>query len=188
VAGAATEFRFLNACGPLVIGQKDGSGVSEANMKTLFRVLEGSPAGGTPLCEHIRAVTAGIQAAAPSLKANGQKAVVIIATDGESSDGNMSDAMRPLQALPVHVIVRLCTDDERIKQYWNNIDRELELEVDILDDFAGEAEEIAESNGWLTYGEPLHRLREWGVVLKEFDLLDEGKLSAEQMRAVCAYV
>ena len=35
-------------------------------------------------------------------------------------------------------------------------------------------------------GEPLHRLREFGIDIKEFDLLDETKLSLEQIRVVCA--
>ncbi len=140
------------------------------------------------MCENLRAVTNEIRNAAPQLKANGQRAVVIIATDGESSDGNMADAMRPLKDLPVHVVIRLCTDDDRICNYWNNIDKELELGMDILDDFEGEAKEISEHNSWLVYGEPLHRLREWGITQKEFDLLDEAKLSSEQMRGIVSYM
>ena len=31
------------------------------------------------------------------LRANGHKAVVVIATDGESSDGDIADAMKPLE-------------------------------------------------------------------------------------------
>ena len=41
-------------------------------------------------------------------------------------------------------------------------------------------------NPWLTYGEPLHRLREFGVTAKEFDLIDESKLSIEQMKKLCS--
>ena len=41
-------------------------------------------------------------------------------------------------------------------------------------------------NPWLTYGESLHRLREFGVTAKEMDLIDEAKLSGEQMRKLCA--
>lgn len=57
----------------------------------------------------------------------------------------------------------------------------VELELDILDDLAGEAEEVNEHNKWLTYGEPLQRMREFGVTIKEFDLLDEGKLAPDQI-------
>ena len=157
-------------------------------MATILRQLEGGPNGGTPLCQHIREVGVAIANAAPALRQNGHKAIIVIFTDGEASDGSMIDAMRPLKNLPVHVVVRVCTDDDKIVQYWNNIDSELELAMDILDDFEGEAQEIHEHNPWLVYGEPLHRLREWGITMKEFDMLDEAKLSSEQMRSVIAHM
>jgi hypothetical protein len=116
------------------------------------------------------------------LRQNGQRAVLVIATDGESSDGEIAAAMKPLARLPVWVVVRLCTDEDRIVQYWNNIDNELELEMDVLDDYCSEAAEIFKVNPWLTYGEPLHRMREFGVAVKEFDLLDEATLTKEQVR------
>ena len=77
-----------------------------------------------------------------SLRASGQKACVIIATDGESSDGDIVTAMQPLRLLPVWVVVRLCTDEDRIVDYWNNIDSQLELDMDVLDDLCGEAAEV----------------------------------------------
>jgi precorrin-6B methylase 1 len=61
----------------------------------------------------------------PSLRANQQKVAVIIATDGESSDGDIATAMAPLAQLPAWVVIRLCTDDEKIINYWNNIDQQL---------------------------------------------------------------
>ena len=135
---------------------------------------------------HIREIVGQIQGMERTLRQNGQKAVVVIATDGESSDGDIAAAMRPLQSLPVFVVIRLCTDDDRVVDYWNNIDSQLELEIDVLDDYTSEAQEIVKVNDWLTYGEPLHRMREFGVPIKELDLIDEAKLSADQMRAVVA--
>ena len=70
--------------------------------------------------------------------------------------------------------------------YWNAIDNQLEAEIDVLDDLAGEAQEVCSANPWLNYAEPMHKLREFGIDIKEFDLLDEGKLSLEQVRVVCA--
>jgi hypothetical protein len=43
------------------------------------------------------------------------------------------------------------------------VETNLEVELDVLDDLVGEATEIHRFNKWITYGEPLHRLREWGV-------------------------
>ena len=97
------------------------------------------------------------------LRKNGQKATIVIATDGQSSDGDIatvsltsdtfykhfsktfhnSQAMRPLQSLPVWVVIRLCTDNDSVVDYWNNIDGQLELDMDVLDDFASEAKEVS---------------------------------------------
>ena len=43
-------------------------------------------------------------------------------------------------------------------------------------------------NSWLTYGEPLHRLREFGVMAREMDLIDENTLSIDHMKAICCYM
>jgi hypothetical protein len=41
------------------------------------------------------------------------------------SDGNIVEAMRPLHNLPVWVVLRLCTDDDRIGNYWSDVDRQV---------------------------------------------------------------
>ena len=56
--------------------------------------------------------------------------------------------------------------------------------MDVLDDLIGECGEVTGVNPWLTYGEPLHRMREFGITLKEMDMMDEAKLSSEQMRTL----
>lgn len=181
-AQAPTEFRLLNGLPPLVIGQPG----DEASLTRLAERFDMSPGGGTPLCHHIRQIVQEIRNAEATLRANGQRACIVICTDGESSDGSIAEAMKPLERLPCWVVVRLCTDDDSIVDYWNNIDSQLEVEMDVLDDFVSEAKEIMSVNSWLVYGEPLHRLREWGIRFKELDLLDEAKLSPDQMRFLVA--
>ena len=60
-----------------------------------------------------------------TLRANSQRVTLVIATDGKSSDGDIAAAMAPLQYLPVHVVIRLCTDEETIVDYWNNLEKSL---------------------------------------------------------------
>jgi hypothetical protein len=85
-------------------------------------------------------------------------------------------------------VIRLCTDQDEIVRYWSGIDDQLELNMDVIDDPVGEGKEIQRLNNWLTYAEPLHRLREFGVTAKELDMIDETKLSHEQMRGMCAFL
>ena len=84
--------------------------------------------------------------------------------------------------------MRLCTEENHVVDFWNKIDEDLELNMDVLDDLCGEAAEVAPHAPWLTYGAELHRLREWGCQRKIFDLLDERKLHVNKVSAVAALV
>ena len=86
------------------------------------------------------------------------------------------------------VILRLCTEEQAVVDYWDSIDNQLELDIDVLDDQMGDAKQIAATNAWMTYGEPVHKLREFGASMKELDIIDESTLSSEQMRVMCAYL
>lgn len=185
-ANALTEFRLLNNGAPCVVGRNDDNGQSYHRMMNTLNTC--SPSGATPLCSHVRAIIEQIRAMEQSLRQNGHKAVIVICTDGEASDGNLAEALAPLKDLPVWVVVQLCTGEDKVVNYWNNIDAQLELDMDILDDFVSEAKEIHAHNKWITYGEPLHRLRGFGVSLKELDMLDERALTPDQIRDVCAIV
>lgn len=181
--GAPTEFRLLNHPGG---GTNNilqvGVGDPKQEIEAMRRLVATSPIGRTPLCEQIRSVIARVKQEEPTLRKLNQRCVVVIASDGAATDGDISKAMQPLHDLPVWTVVRLCTDDDKVVQYWNGVDEELELDMDVLDDLTGEAAEVCGGNPWLTYGAPLHRLREWGTQNKIFDLLDEKSLSMPEMR------
>ena len=182
-ANALTEFRLLNNSAPIVVGNPDDN----ASYLQICQVMNtSSPSGGTPLCRHINEIAAQVRAMESQLRSNGHKAAIIICTDGESSDGDVAAALRPLHSLPVWVVIRLCTDEESVAHYWNQVDDQLELDVEILDDLVSEAKEVHEKNPWFTYGEPLHLLRQFGINIKELDMLDEKALTADQIRDVCA--
>eukprot|EP01038_Epipyxis_sp_PR26KG_P014527 gene14527-19504_t len=89
-----SEFRLLNGADPIMIGLSDDNGES---LRFLREVLQESPAGLTPICRQIDAIVKQINMIANELKANGQKAAVIITTDGECTDGSVVDALRPLR-------------------------------------------------------------------------------------------
>lgn len=180
---APTEFRLLNATHAVKVGY---TAEDKENVELLTQALEHPPGGETPLCRQIHEIAAEIRAVEANLTSYGQKACIIIATDGESSDGDVLEAMKALEGLPCWVIARLCTDDERVVEYWNHIDEQNIIGVDVLDDLTSEAKEVRRFNPWLCYNEAFHRMREFGVSYPEMDELDENLLSMENMRRVCA--
>ena len=107
-AGIRSEFRFLN--GPIFqfTGEPNNDNM---HLQGLQNALSGSPGGMTPLCFHITQIVQQVTAMQGQLRANNQKACVVIMTDGESSDGDLAAAMKPLERLPVWVVVRLCTGE-----------------------------------------------------------------------------
>lgn len=107
-----TEFIMLNSSEPIRIGFDPMAPLSDS--KKMLALFDNYPGGGTPLCRHIRHIAQEIATYTPELLARGQRACVIIATDGESSDGNVAEALRPLKDLPCWVVVRLCTNEDRI--------------------------------------------------------------------------
>merc|ERR1712224_504053 len=151
-----------------------------------------SPSGVTPLSDHVREIRSNVMAMKDQLSEMGQKVVIVLATDGLPSNPygvsgqteltEFKNAIRSLEGLPVWIVIRLCTDEDQVVEFYNNLDSELELSLEVLDDFTGEAEEVYEHNPWLNYALPLHRIREMGFSHKLFDLLDERKLTKDELR------
>ena len=102
-ASAVAEIRTLNNEEPMVVGSaNDDLEKLSAFMRTKPNGLMG---GGTPLCRHIGDIIEKVERIAPELEKRGHKACLVIVTDGEASDGDLMEAMKPLQDLPVWIVV-----------------------------------------------------------------------------------
>ena len=143
-------------------------------------------------CKHLLEVHGNIKVIAPTLRNKGQKAVIIIATDGlpTSADGRMgqisneefANCLRLFQLLPVLIVIRLCTNDQKVVDFYNSLDQDVELQIEVIDDFQSEAIEIERHNKWLCYSLTLHRCREFGFHDPLFDAIDERALTIRELR------
>lgn len=190
-----TIFRLLNnpGTGPQEFRVADPDSPHDDGVAQALDVIrQATPVGVTPLAHHLNVIADRIRAVSSTLLRQSQKAAVIIATDGLPTDpqGHKSDAarqefigaLRELQTLPVWVVVRLCTDEEDVVDFYNDLDRFLESPLEVLDDFLAEASEIQRVNKWLNYTLPLHRCREMGYHHRIFDFLDEKELNMDEFR------
>jgi hypothetical protein len=157
----------------------------------------------TPLTETIRNVRDNIipkllntTTTSSGSNKDSKRIVLVIATDGiladvdegipatEAAKDEFIQTIQSLKDLPVWIVVRLCTDDNNVVDYWNNINLD-GIELDVLDDYVSEAKEVYAHNKWLNYGLPLHRLREMGFYDDVFDLLDERTLNRREIIDFC---
>ena len=197
---APTTFYLLNDPGPVAgpqqfsIADKGDAARIDHDLAVAQQVMmHAQPMGCTPLVQCIQEIRDRIRTLAPQLQ--GQKVAVVLATDGLPANPNgkytefvkqqFIETLRELEELPVWVVVRLCTDEEDVVEFWNNLDSQLELSLEVLDDYAAEAKEVYKFNKWLTYGLPLHRMREMGFHHRIFDLMDERRLSKDELREFC---
>eukprot|EP00404_Azadinium_spinosum_P057881 CAMPEP_0180729970 /NCGR_PEP_ID=MMETSP1038_2-20121128/20378_1 /TAXON_ID=632150 /ORGANISM="Azadinium spinosum, Strain 3D9" /LENGTH=378 /DNA_ID=CAMNT_0022762715 /DNA_START=82 /DNA_END=1218 /DNA_ORIENTATION=- len=203
--GVRAEFLLLNPPCPqepvegrdyIIIDPAKGSG--DAQVSALADLLEkNGPRGPTPLVSRMRQLRQRLQQDLPT----GEKVMLSIVTDGlptsptngKSMPGDQRDFVEELRqfaaAFNSFIIIRLCTDDGEAVGYYNKVDEEVELSLDILDDLQGEAQEVYDGgNPWLAYSPLMHRIREGGTMNKLFDLLDERPLGLVEMATFLEYL
>jgi hypothetical protein len=193
---APTVFRLLNDPGAIHGPQqfsvaKRGDDQIQEDLQIAFKCMDSAPTGLTPLTQHVQEIRQNIVELQPELQRNGTKVAIVLATDGlpTSSDHRQSSsaelefvqALKSLEGLPVWVVIRLCTDDESVVEFYNDLDSQLEYSLEVLDDFENEAKEIYKYNKFLNYALPLHRCREMGYNHRIFDFLDERELSKDEL-------
>jgi hypothetical protein len=204
--GTPCEFMLLNSLGrgPSVVPQEGrdfvtidrSAGDDSGQMRSLDMLLKNNgPRGVTPIAERLEEIRLRLHAEAEELARRQQMVFLTIATDGlptspwsgqstSRDQEEMVSALRRLCAeLPVQLVIRLCTDEDSTVAFYNKIDDELELPLDILDDFASEAKEISDKgNGFFAYTPLLHRIREAGTLCKLLDNLDETQFTPRDAR------
>jgi len=167
----------------------DINGITKVNpldINSHINDLEEISAGGnTPLCDRLNKIYDHIHSRINDIK----KRSIIIWTDGESSDGDVSIILKKLCKIPnLSITVRLCTDQRNIIDYYNDLDNDREIKLDVIDDLIGESEEVHDKNPWLVYFELLHLFRDRDGVHKICDKLDEAKFSISDIHTFCVNV
>ena len=206
---APTIFRLLNDPGPNVGPQvcsiaetrsdDNGGDMIEKDLNLVRSIMaKAHPTGATPLITHINEIREQVEALEPMLRRDGRRVAIILATDGLPTNPpgfkignereNFTAAMKSLEGLPVWIVIRLCTDSEHIVNYYNDLDKQMELSIEVLDNYTDEAMEMFRSNPWLNYTLQLHRMREMGLQKRLFDVLDERPLTLSELHDYCIMV
>ena len=213
--GVPAEFHILNPMGGMgwmegigyaVVDTSSGKGDAEKQVEALRRFLQrNQPSGATPffftpLSKRLGDIRQRIQRERATLTQEGQRVVLVIATDGMpttpySGTSEPSDrsafvaALRELANIDAHIVLRLCTDEQPVVDFYGDIDAEVELNFEVLDDIESEAQELQKlGNGFITYTPLLHKIREGGCFLKVLDIVDERPLTRGDIYLLLQYL
>ena len=163
------------------MGVTNDNGESLAKVMTL---LSETPKGDTPICKQIKEITLRVKEMEEELISNETIALIIILSDGISTDGDVIESLKALEGTPIQIIIRVSSDESAIIEYWNEVSTRVDIDILILDDLECEGTQIEENNSWMTYGEPLHRAREFGAILPKMNNIDYCQLSLEDIKTV----
>lgn len=194
-----TEFRFLNDPGPSVGSQTFAVGQGKVQQEVINArnlMLKSKPTGASPIQTPLLIVAERIRHIKQQLLLSKRRVSIVIVTDGvptdeDGSESNLAvedgfmEALHQLEELPVWIVVRLCTSDHKVVAFWNNLDARFALQLEVLDDNVSEAREVTRHNRWLNYALPLHRCRETGCQDRVVDLIDERRLTLQELREFC---
>lgn len=175
------------------IGERGSEWIEDDMENFLHQFSKVRPGGVTPLTDRLQRID-------QYLKQNNQTEamiVLVLATDGKPTDEQgftsptvdraFERALKKLQSR-AWVVVRLCTDDSSVLNYYQKLDEEMELSLEVLDDYTDEAKEVYQHNPWLTYSLGLHRCREMGMschsTFRFLDWLDERALARNEIGEV----
>jgi hypothetical protein len=151
------------------------------------------PKGCTPITRRLFEIRENLMNLKEQLELNDQKVVIVIATDGipTNRDGESPieiqrkfiKVLESFHDLPSCLVVRLCTQDHGVVQFYRNLERRLlHLDFKVLDDYFEEAKTIVRYNRWINYAMPLHRAREMGFSHPIFSVLGERKLDLKEVQ------
>lgn len=148
-------FRLLNDPGPEVGPQEYPirPGTSPDDIRRIgMAMFKAKPLGMTPLTTHILQIQQMLHQMAPQLRREGKRVALILATDGLPTDeegyggeeitNEFVQALQSMEGLPIWLVIRLCTDEEKVTEFYNTLDGKFELSLEVLDDFLGEASEV----------------------------------------------
>lgn len=157
-----------------------GNGSKNA-LACLLSCLAIDPVGRQSIGRHLLDIVELLKDMEDELLATRKVAVLIIMTGCESTDGGIVDVLKLLEGFSVKIVIRNCTEENQIAEHWQSISAQLDLDISIIGHVKTEAMMVSENNNWLTYAEPLHCLREFGIALPAIDSLGMQQLSLHEL-------
>mmetsp|Transcript_16650 Transcript_16650/g.27598 ORF Transcript_16650/g.27598 Transcript_16650/m.27598 type:complete len:420 (+) Transcript_16650:229-1488(+) len=211
---APTAIRLIHAPS---LGQAQQVGIASSEhvdvrseMTRLREVLRPKPCGSGGQLRHLREIINSCLATPLGLLKENSMAIVYVTdrlpVDDDGKEGKevtekFVEVLSRLQGFPVWVVIRLSTDEQRVVDFYNEIDEKMSfvsieslnptgligshVKLDILDDYVSEAENVNEHNPWLNYAYPLHLCKESAVKFPVFDVLNDRPLQTQELVDFC---